>query len=361
MSASPPQKVSQLLDKEAASLHQDALDANGQDSAVVHGATILSPIITNQPSGFLAKLTNGHPNNDIKPNDGVPDNFVLTGKIQPFNQKDLTLEFYSYHGPLPDDSKVIPGEGSTPVYQMAIFDRGQKLSISKLIPQFAGTTFDSLAIENIDFIYQVRFETTSPNNLNFFQNMAFDSKKALGFTLEADIVFNEDHGQVHDVLSKFLGISDPKVHLSCALGVLQDWHKPFSFSSFQLEGVFSEGIPSPASQTADAHLPLDSMNIHNVGVRLIGYRSASYSTDGSLVLSNIYSYTVFGELSFKLLPVPVSFEISECEGLVSLTLKLDEWKQAFRIPQLSVRSKLHPLKRTDARFVVGATEINNNI
>jgi hypothetical protein len=130
-------------------IHQDAFDAHGKASAVVHGANIISPKVCSQPSGFLADLTNGQ-NVDTEPSS---NNFVLTGKVQLFNREDLTVEFYSYHGPAPEGETLKDGEA--PVYQMAVLDQDKKLTIANLVPNFTGTMFDSIGIENITFIYQV--------------------------------------------------------------------------------------------------------------------------------------------------------------------------------------------------------------
>jgi hypothetical protein len=158
--------------------------------------------------------------------------------------------------------------------------------------------------------------------------MIIDEKKGLGFNIDADVVFDESHGQVHQVLTQFLGISDPTLHLSCALGVLQDWHEPLSLTSFELEGVFKDPKPKPVIQT---------MTIINVGVRLTGSHSVVYGADGGISQGKIYSYSVFGELNFDFLPMPVSFEISDCGDFISLTLALDgEWTHAFGIPLLTV-------------------------
>ena len=159
--------------------------------------------------------------------------------------------------------------------------------------------------------------------------MIIDSKKALGFTMDADVVFNKSHGQVHQVLTDFLGISDPTLHLSCALGV-QDWHKPLSLSSFQLEGVFKAPKPSPAIQM---------MKVISVGVRLTGAHSVVSNADGGTSPGKTCSsYSVFGELNLDFLPTPVSFNISDCGGgSVSLNLILDgKWTHAFGISQLTV-------------------------
>lgn len=156
-SGSPAQKVTESL-PDSLSPHQKALAADGAPDAEIHGATILGPTIATKPSdsAFLAEITKDHVNNTSVPSKDVNDpNFVLTGKIQLFNQKDLTVDFFSYHGPPPKTSPETPPDGEVPVYQMAVFDKDKAISVSSLIPQFQGTTFDSFAIENIRALYQV--------------------------------------------------------------------------------------------------------------------------------------------------------------------------------------------------------------
>ena len=138
------------------SLHQDALNAIGQDSATVHGANIIAPVLLRKPIGILQQLTEGHPNTDTKPATGADDtpvNFVLSGKIKLFNREDLTVDFYSYHGP-PPENKTLPA-GEAPVYQMAVLDQGHELFLSQLLPEFVGTAFESIGLKNTTFMYQV--------------------------------------------------------------------------------------------------------------------------------------------------------------------------------------------------------------
>ena len=162
-SESPSQKVTESLQdskpQNSQSPHQVALNVDGKDVEVIHRATVSTPKILKSPSDsvFLASITKDHIDTTSAPSEDVNDpNFVLTGKIQLFNQQDLTLDFFSYHGPLPQTCKEILPEGEVPVYQMAVLNKGQLIKVSALIPQFKDTKFDSFAIENIRVLYQVR-------------------------------------------------------------------------------------------------------------------------------------------------------------------------------------------------------------
>ena len=69
------------------------------------------------------------------------------------------------------------------------------------------------------------------------QNMHLDRSKSIGLTMEADIVFDSSYGQVHNVLTNFLGFTEPSLHVACGLRLVQDW------PSFQLTGILP--MPSP--------------------------------------------------------------------------------------------------------------------
>jgi hypothetical protein len=108
-----------------------------------------------------------------------------------------------------------------------------------------------------------------------------------------------------------------------------------SLSSFVLEGVFNDPTPTPAVD----------IKVIKVGVRLAGAHSITHNEDGTMSQGKTYIYSVFGDLSLKFLPQPVSFEISECGDLVNLSLELDgKWTHAFGVSLLTVCFRSLPSK-----------------
>ena len=158
--------------------------------------------------------------------------------------------------------------------------------------------------------------------------MLVDPKKPIGFTIDTDVTFTPDHGHIYQVLTTFLKTTQLDLHLTCSLGI-QDWHKPLSVSSFELEGIFTEFKTEPI---------LSGMSITSIGARLTGFHSITYGQDGRLSQGNVYDYSLFGTLIWQPhFPQEVSFQISESSGDVSLAIGLkEEWIHAFGVSGLTV-------------------------
>ena len=164
------------------------------------------------------------------------------------------------------------------------------------------------------------------------QNMHLDRSKSIGLTMEADIVFNSSYGQVHDVLTNFLGFTEPSLHVACGLRLVQDWHRPLWVPSFQLTGVFTDAKPKPLC---------DKLQLTSIGARLIGYHTVKPNQEGNLVDGRAFGYAFFGTVHLTVpgssVPLEMAFEIEETAGSVSLQATLDgEWEHAFGVLQLTV-------------------------
>jgi hypothetical protein len=164
-----------------------------------------------------------------------------------------------------------------------------------------------------------------------FQNMPLNRSNHVGFTMEADIVFDSSYGQVHDVLSNFFGFTEPSLHLTCGLGVAQDWHQLIWAPSFHLTGIFADAKPKP---------PCDKLQLTSVGARLTGYHTSRYDNDGRMVQGKAYGYALFGMMHVpvpgSVIPLEMDFIIEEAGGSVRLEATLKgQWEHAFGISQLT--------------------------
>jgi hypothetical protein len=158
--------------------------------------------------------------------------------------------------------------------------------------------------------------------------MRVDPLRPIGFTIDTDVTFSQDHGQIYQVLTTFLQTSQLDLHLTCSLG-FQEWHKQLSVSSFELEGMFTNFETKPF---------LDGVSVTSLGARLTGFHSITYGKDGKLSLGKVYGYSLFGTLTWQRhFPQELLFEITESAGDLSLALTLkDEWVHAFGISGLTV-------------------------
>lgn len=161
--------------------------------------------------------------------------------------------------------------------------------------------------------------------------MPLDLTKVVGFTLEADIIFDESYGKLHDVLTDFLGVPEPSLHLECGLPGPQDWHEPLDVSSFVLTGVFP-----------DISLSLcEGASLTKVGARVIGYHVIRHDDEGDIHSEHDYGFGVFGNLHLlmpgSITPMDFEFDISSMAGTLTMTGELDaHWDHAFGISALTV-------------------------
>ncbi|KAF8305444.1 hypothetical protein DL93DRAFT_2160293 [Clavulina sp. PMI_390] len=318
--------------------HQSAWVAakDGHDETVVHGVTISSPSISlstprlfggqaqslTNLAGEVVKGTLG--SNVIVPQKShrpPPEGFILSGTINLFGLESLQTDFFSYSGPIPPRVQQLydahdPKLLKTPICQMATLT--EDLRLSSIFPDFKGTPFDVLAFKNVTFSYQ---------------NMPLDLTKIIGFNMEADVIFDESFGKLHDVLADFLGVPEPRLHLQCGLDGPQNWHEPLSVSSFVLTGLFPEVSISPC----------EGVTLTQVGARVIGYSTLSYDRQGDLQTGTDYGFGVFGNLHISMpgstTPMDFEFDISTMHGILTMTGELDaHWEHAFGIQALTLES-----------------------
>jgi hypothetical protein len=134
--------------------------ATKQAYVVIHNATIQNPSIATSLPSHLQHLHSSISNNlplDLTASTPPAEGFILTGSIHLFGIDNLEADFYSYHGPLPPHTTLPPQtpspENKELIYQIATL-KGD-LSVSKLLPEFSNTPFDSISLRNLTLTYQV--------------------------------------------------------------------------------------------------------------------------------------------------------------------------------------------------------------
>jgi hypothetical protein len=167
------------------------------------------------------------------------------------------------------------------------------------------------------------------------KNCSIDRTKPPGWHFDADIVFDESYGKVHQVLVTLLGIKEPTLHVRCGMGNSQVWTTPLDLNSFTLQGVFAGLTLSPCK----------GVTLTAIGVELFAYSTTKYAADGSIVKGMAYGFGVLGDLHLdvpgSVTPLELSFEIRD-SGLnvqLSADIKMD-WKDALGVKGLTV-SLLH--------------------
>ncbi|KZT52898.1 hypothetical protein CALCODRAFT_458663 [Calocera cornea HHB12733] len=238
------------------------------------------------------------------------DGFTLVGDITLFGIKGLTAKFYSWKGPLP--AGIVMGL-IPPVYDQAVIDGDFHLSM--VIDKLQGTPFDKIPFRNTTFTYQ---------------NYPFDTTKALGWHVEADIIIDESCGAAHDVLSKALRVQEPDLHVHACIGATQNWSTALKIPSFTLDGSFS-GISAKIC---------DELTLTSIGLQLLGSRAMQMYPEPKEVMK--YGFGVFGTMHLSvpgsIIPLELSFDITEMAGMATLSADLcgDFWNDAFGISGLTL-------------------------
>ncbi len=173
------------------------------------------------------------------------------------------------------------------------------------------------------------------------KNAPVDSSKIVGLTVETDITFDASLGQVHDVLSSFLGMDKPSLRASVGFGGFSGWHSPLSASSFQLNGVFLDAAPKS---------PCNKIAWTKIGAKLTGSNQVSFGQDGQVVREKTFGYGLFGGLHVTVpwsqLPLEMEFDIEPMGDLAKLSATADKpLDHAFGISNLTVSSSTTQLLR----------------
>ncbi|KAG5651476.1 hypothetical protein H0H81_008507 [Sphagnurus paluster] len=294
--------------------HEAWVCAQTLDSANIHGAVVQELSVATTPPPHLIKAS-VIPKEDTSTLASLsappPDGFVLTGTIDLFGFEELRTDFYSHHAPPPSELKL--PKHVPPVHQLAVV-RGA-IHASKFFPEFAGTEFDIIKLQNVHVTYQ---------------NYSLDPTKPPGWCIGASMTFDQEYCIVHDLLGHVLGVENPRLDITCRLSAA-DWHKPLAVSSFVLEGVF-----------ADIHsVPCKGVAFTRVGVRLLGYNALMHH-NGTMKMKKAYGFGVFGQLHLdvpgRTIPLELDFDMTQAGGLFQLyaSLKAD-WDHAFGVPNLTLK------------------------
>ena len=243
-----------------------------------------------------------------------PSGFTLEGTIELFGIKALTAQFSSWTGTIP--SGVTPPKSGKAIYDKAVI--AGKFSLSTVLPVLIGTPFDDIVLQNVTFMNQ---------------NARFDSTKALGWHVDADLVIGPSCGKLYDILHTVLKIDQPTLHVHAGLGTQQSWSKPLALAGFVLDGTFP-GLQVQICQ---------GLTMTSVGAQLMGIRRMELLPNPQIVYD--YGVGVFGSFNIDVpgstTPVELDYQISELGGFVQLAanFKDDVWNNAFGVTGLSVSAE----------------------
>ncbi|KAF7332712.1 FAD-binding PCMH-type domain-containing protein [Mycena kentingensis (nom. inval.)] len=292
--------------------HRAAWDAASgpATSAEVHGAVVAYPSVCVAPPTIGA--SSPAESVELPADSALPRNFLLTGKLDNLFGASLPVDFYSYHGEFPKGLVLPPGV-STPIYQLVKLK--ENLVLSSILPPLAGTALDRLPFKNVVFTYQ---------------NCAIDPSKTPGFFVNADVVFTESLGAIHDALTTVLDISNPVLHVQGNLSKTRSFHDPLDPSDFSLIGTFPDVVFAPSSE----------LRFSAIGVELLGSQ---------------HDLRVFGAMHIGLdRTLDLAFTITETGGELALVAKQTGlWHDAFGVKGFSVNALLLSTKLDPSKPIIG--------
>ncbi|KAJ7776553.1 hypothetical protein DFH07DRAFT_980740 [Mycena maculata] len=239
-----------------------------------------------------------------------PEGFTLEGEIDLFNSG-IKAHFSSYSGPAPGNA-VLP-VGVAPAYDQATVNDDFRLS--PVVPVLKGTPFDSITLTNVTFTYQ---------------NCYFDSSKALGWHIDADLPIDPSTGVLYEALRTVLNVQEPTVHLHAGLGLNQNFSRPLSIASFTLDGSFT-GVQVKIC---------DGFTLMQIGLELLGLqRIESFPVPRTLI---DYGFGIFGQFNIDVpgstIPLQLSYKFIEVGGVLQLHADLDGeiWRDPLGVQGLTL-------------------------
>ncbi|KAF7302282.1 FAD-binding PCMH-type domain-containing protein [Mycena indigotica] len=146
--------------------------------------------------------------------------------------------------------------------------------------------------------------------------------------IDADLVFDESFGAVHDALSTVFGVPNPTLHIQGSLGTLQSFNDPLRLTGFSLIGTFSDVVLKPCSE----------LTLSAIGVELFGYEGVRYTKKATAFGGMCYGFRIFGSMHVGLdQTLDLSFDLGDVGGELFLkATQLDVWNNAFGVKGLSI-------------------------
>lgn len=157
----------------------------------------------------------------------------------------------------------------------------------------------------------------------------------IGWNITAEIVVNDEHGALFQILNKVLNISGDGLlaQISVSLGLGHSWASLPRVSRFAVQGVLS--VDSNDIGEMRGIRLADDVVLSRIGVLIYGVSVPTLGLNSKERM--IYGFKVFGDMHIKtpgsVTPLDLEFEIGEFAGAAQLVaaVKGDLWKNAFGV------------------------------
>ncbi|KAJ9609487.1 hypothetical protein H2200_005814 [Cladophialophora chaetospira] len=268
--------------------------------AVVPHNSSTAPLLTTH--GFPGGSVFDNQNLQTNPAQATPPGYVLTGDIQLFGM--FPAKLYAFQGTASDGG----------VHEVVTIS--DQLPLASLFPSVADGDFGSLRFENVQFRYD--------------DGVMVNGKES-GTWLEGDVVFEGTLQPVADILKSVFNQSDPKLHVELFIGVNRNW------TTIQMPGNFAISGLLPDISADFAGL----VKFTSLGVT-INFTTITIPSPYSK--KRVISFSFFGRslvtVPGSVVPLSMDFTISVDQNIIilNLTLRDDDWQNAFGIPGLTLSS-----------------------
>jgi hypothetical protein len=250
------------------------------------------------------------------PAQATPPGYVLTGDIQLFGI--LPAKLYSFQGTASDGG----------VHEIVTIS--DPLPLATLFPDITEGDFGALRFQDV----QLRYD----------DGVALDSK-APGTWLEGDIVFEGALQLVADIMKSVFNQADPKLHVEFFIGMGRNWTTLQMPTDFAISGSL-EGISVDFAGLVKFTTLGVTINFNTVII------------PSPFAEKKIMSFGFFGSslvtVPGSIVPLDMDFTMSIDESIVNLNLTLrdDDWQDAFGIEGLTVSQKPITISLTQANRAI---------
>jgi hypothetical protein len=165
------------------------------------------------------------------------------------------------------------------------------------------------------------------------KDLPIEARFGPGLTIACTLSISPSHEELHHLLSNLLGVSDPRLQMSCNIPGAPNLHDPLYVDTFTLNGRLPELRVSP----------FDGLTFTSLGLAITGFTGFKLGKDGNHISRRLYEYALDGSMEIMIPGMthvtPATFSIvkfeSRCRFDAALQLDILD---AFGVKGLQVRA-----------------------
>jgi hypothetical protein len=165
------------------------------------------------------------------------------------------------------------------------------------------------------------------------QDLPIEAGVGPGLTIACTLSISPSHEELHHLLSDLLGVSNPRLQMTCNIPSALNLHDPLYVDTFTLAGRLPELRVSP----------FDGLTFTSLGLAITGFTGFKLGKDGNYISHRLYEYALDGSMEIMIPGMthvtPATFTVAKFESRCRFdaTLQLDIL-DAFGVKGLQVRA-----------------------